>query len=267
MFASLFGRSLHGKKMVTEFMDVNPLIIDKNLPLEKLSKLVTKEADLHMNDDFIITDDGRYAGVGTVMRLLQKITDLQIRNARHANPLTLLPGTVPLNERLDTLVREGANFIVCYFDLDNFKPFNDAYGFSKGDEAIKLTAQILVESHNKECDFVGHIGGDDFITLFLSADWMAHCEFILKRFESEIIQLYDKQHLMGGGLWSKDRRGKKSFYPIMSLSIGAVEISPKNFDSYHDVASMASNAKAMAKKMNGNSLFVDRRYKKSPDYP
>lgn len=262
MFASRYGRELYGKKPIAAFMDRTPLIVDKDLPLEKLSKLLTKEAELHINDDFIITDNGRYAGVGTVMRLLQKITELQIHNARYANPLTLLPGTVPINERLDALLQESQNFTVCYCDLDNFKPFNDAYGYSKGDEAIRLLAQILVESGNKECDFVGHIGGDDFLVIFLSPDWEMRCQTVLRRFEREVIELYGAPDKVAGGLWSKGRRGEMSFYSIMSLSIGAVEIGPRSKHSHHDIATMASNAKILAKSMEGNALFVDRRQQK-----
>lgn len=263
MYASRYGCDLYGKKSIAAFMDSTPLIIDKDLSLEKLSKLLTNEAETHVNDDFIITDNGRYAGVGTVMRLLQKVTDLQIYNARYANPLTLLPGTVPINEHLDTLLQESQNFTVCYCDLDNFKPFNDAYSYSRGDEAIRLLAQILVESSNKECDFVGHIGGDDFLVIFLSPDWEKRCQTILQRFEREAIDLYDAPDKVAGGLWSKGRRSEMSFYGIMSLSIGAVEIGSGSQYSHHDIATMSSSVKAVAKNIEGNALFVDRRHKNS----
>lgn len=263
MFASRYGRELYGKKPIAVFMDHTPLIVDKDLPLERLSKLLTKEAELHINDDFIITDNGRYAGVGTVMRLLQQITDLQIHNARYANPLTLLPGTVPINERLDELLQARRNFAVCYCDLDNFKPFNDTYSYSKGDEAIRLLAQILVESSDKECDFVGHIGGDDFLVIFLSPDWEVRCQTVLRRFEREIAGLYDAPDKIAGGLWAKGRRGEMNFYSMMSLSVGAVEIYPGSQHSHHDIAAMASNAKLLAKNIDGNALFVDRRQRKS----
>jgi diguanylate cyclase (GGDEF)-like protein len=97
--------------------------------------------------------------------LLRLISTLQMNAARYANPLTLLPGNTPICEQIDLLIQASASFVVCYLDLDHFKPFNDVYGFQKGDEVIQLTARLI----SKACgmfDFVGHIGGDDFIVLF-----------------------------------------------------------------------------------------------------
>ena len=104
VLASRYGRDLHGKKPVSHFMERRPLIVDKSLPLEKLSKLVTSEDDVYLSDEFIITSKGRYLGMSMIVQLLKKITDLQVRNARYSNPLTFLPGSVPINERLDSLL-------------------------------------------------------------------------------------------------------------------------------------------------------------------
>ncbi|MEW6352711.1 MAG: GGDEF domain-containing protein [Pseudomonadota bacterium] len=259
LYASRYGRDLYGKKSIAQFMDTQPLIVDKDMPLEKLSRLVANEMEWRINDDFIITGDGRYMGMGTLLRLLQKITDLQVHNARYANPLTLLPGTVPLHERIDKLLHDERCFTACYCDLDNFKPFNDSYGYDRGDEVIKYLAQLLVETSDRQRDFVGHIGGDDFIILFLSGDWWERCASILRRFERDIPEFYQDKHRAEGGLTARDRRGGDVFYPIMTLSIGAVEIIPSRFGSHHDIAVAASAAKAMAKQMNGNALFVERR--------
>lgn len=259
IFSSRYGRELHGKKPITRFMDKKPLIVDQNLPLEKLSKLVTSESELQMNDEFIITARGQYTGVGTLTGLLRKITDLQVRNARYANPLTLLPGSVPINECLDSLLQKRWAFVMCYCDLDNFKPFNDIYGYARGDEAIKLLANILVEHAHDKHDFVGHIGGDDFIMVFLSQDWQQRCRSILQRFEREILRLYDAGHCAAGGMWAKDRRGHELFYPIMSLSIAAVEAPSGHFSTHHEISARAGEIKHQAKSMSGNSLFIDRR--------
>lgn len=264
LYANRYGRELYGKKPIMQFMDHHPLIVDKYLPLEKLSKLIINEAELHTNDDFIITDNGRYSGMGTLLKLLQKITDLQIRNARYANPLTLLPGTVPLNERLDILLEEKRHFAVCYCDLDNFKPFNDVYGYDKGDEVIKFLAQRLIEGCDKELDFVSHIGGDDFICVFLVPDWQERCHAILQGFETGVAGFYESDHQAAGGLSAEDRRGNKVFHPIISLSIGAVEVLPDSFHAHHDISVRTSSAKAMAKKIVGNALFIERRHGGKP---
>ncbi len=259
VYASRYGRELHGKKPIARFMDKKPLIVDQNLPLEKLSKLVTSESGMQMNDEFIITARGQYVGVGTLIDLLRKITDLQVRNARYANPLTLLPGSVPINECLDGLLQKRWGFVLCHCDLDNFKPFNDVYGYTRGDEVIKLLADILVEHAHDKHDFVGHIGGDDFIAAFLSQDWQQRCRSILQRFEREIPRFYDAEHRAAGGMWAKDRRGHELFHPLMSLSIAAVEAPAGRFSSHHEISARVSEIKHLAKSMSGNSLFIDRR--------
>jgi diguanylate cyclase (GGDEF)-like protein len=99
---------------------------------------------------------------------MREITQMQIHAARYANPLTQLPGNVPINEHIDRLLESGTRFWVCYFDLDHFKPFNDVYGYRRGDDVIQLTGNILTSNCDPDRDFVGHIGGDDFMVLFQS---------------------------------------------------------------------------------------------------
>ena len=125
IMASRYGRDLHGRSPIRNYMDKKPLIVECEMPLEEFSKILTGCLHHSLRDDFIIVDQGKYLGTGTVIDLLRKVTDLQIRNARYANPLTLLPGNVPITERLTQLLEERQEFWLCHFDLDNFKPFND----------------------------------------------------------------------------------------------------------------------------------------------
>ena len=149
---------------------------------------------------------------------------------------------------------------MCYCDIDNFKPFNDACGYSQGDEAIKLLARILVESAHKRRDFVGHIGGDDFVIIFLSQNWQQRCQAIIDSFASEVVELYAEEERAAGGVWSKDRRGHKIFYPTMTLSLAAVEATQGRLTSHHEIAARISEVKGQAKSIAGNSLFIDRRH-------
>src|SRR5690606_29313798 len=142
-----------------------PLIVDHQISLQKLGHLITESRPQHLSDGFIITERGRYIGVGTGFDLIREITQMQIHAARYANPLTQLPGNVPINEHIEALVDSEATFSVCYVDLDHFKPFNDLYSYRKGDEAIQITAGLLRAHTDPGCDFVGHIGGDDFIVV------------------------------------------------------------------------------------------------------
>lgn len=262
IFLSNFGRELHGKKPATLFMDLKPLIIEEELLLEHASRLVTGRMDRFSDPHaFIIARDGRYSGLGWTMDLLEKITDLRVHDARYANPLTLLPGNVPIQDRIEAALKSRRPFAVAYCDLDHFKPFNDVYGYQKGDQIIQRVGQILTAHADQEWDFVGHIGGDDFIVIFESPDWRARCERILELFGQTAPHFYTEDDQLQGGIKAVDRRGQKQFFPLLSLSIGVVQPDLNDCRSHHDVAALATEAKHQAKLLSGNSLFVERRYR------
>jgi diguanylate cyclase (GGDEF)-like protein len=257
-FARPYQRELYGKKSCTAFMDPEPLIVDRNISIQDLSRLLARD-QRHVSLGFIFTENGLYCGVGTSQNLIHEITEMQIQSARYANPLTGLPGNTPIDERIDMLLAGQEPFCICYFDLDNFKPFNDVYGFSMGDAMIQMTAKIIAEEVNADLDFVGHIGGDDFIVLFCSADWEERCRAMLKRFEIGAMSFFSPQDTERGGYVTENRRGEKEFHNLTTLSIGAVPVKPGIFNSHRDVAVVASESKKMAKKSHGNSLFVNQR--------
>ncbi|CAN5384879.1 bifunctional diguanylate cyclase/phosphodiesterase [soil metagenome] len=259
-FARLYQRELYGKKPCTVFMDPAPLIADKDTTLQDLSQIVVDADRHHLFNGFIITGDGLYMGMGTGHDLMREITQMQINAARYANPLTLLPGNVPINEHIDRLVENGARFHACYADLDHFKPFNDVYGYRRGDDVIQLAGRILSGHSDPDRDFVGHIGGDDFIVLFQDEDWELRCEEILAAFAAVIPEHFSADDRERGGYMSEDRRGQKVFHPLITLSLGVVRIEPGQFSSHHQVATAAAIAKKQAKKIPGNSLFIDRRH-------
>ena len=258
-FARPFRRELYGRKSCTMFMNPNPLLVDKEISIQDLSQLVVAEGQHYLADGFIITDRGHYAGFGTGHDLMREITKLQISAARYANPLTMLPGNVPIYEHIDRLLHSKIQFFACYCDLDHFKPFNDVYGYRKGDDIIQLTAKILSEICDPELDFVGHIGGDDFVCLFQSADWEHRCRLALARFAEAIPVLFKPKHVINGGYFSENRQGQKVFHPLISLSIGAVVIEPGIFSSHQAISTLTTDAKKQAKNLPGNSLFVERR--------
>ena len=260
ILASRFGRDLQGDKPVAQLMQTHPLCIEKDMPVEQLSQLITNDTWQQHGNHFIITENNHYIGVGMITDLLKLITELQIRNARYANPLTLLPGNVPINEHIEHLIAEKKQFSACYFDLDNFKPFNDLYGYSRGDMVIRLVSEVLQNFCNPECDFIGHIGGDDFMVVFRSRDWEQRCRHILDNFASQVMALYDEAHQRDGGIRAHDRKGNEVFYPITSLSIGATRFNANNCHcTQHDISILAAEAKKQAKKIGGNSLFINRR--------
>jgi len=258
-FARPYLRELHGKNACTLFMDPKPMITDKDTSLQELSQAIVEADRHHLFNGFIITANGQYLGMGTGHDLMREITQMQISAARYANPLTLLPGNVPINEHIDDLLHSGVRFVACYVDLDYFKPFNDAYGYRKGDDVIQLTGRTLTAHCDPERDFVGHIGGDDFIILFQSEDWEERCQAILAAFGAAIPEHFSVDDCERGGYISEDRRGRKVFYALVSASLGVVKVEPGQYYTHHQIATAAAEAKKQAKKINGNSLFVERR--------
>jgi len=258
LFSSRYGLELYGKQAIKSFISDTPFSVDKNTPIEVASKQLT--TSMCGDKAFVITDGGHYFGVATVLDLLEEMTRQQIQNAQHANPLTLLPGSVPINNYINRLIAEQSPFCVGYFDLDNFKPFNDVYGYNAGDEIIKAVADTLSQHIPSDAGMIGHIGGDDFIVIFTCPDWFERCENILSTFKHIVPDFYAGQDAEIGGFYSEDRLGQKCFFPLLSLSAGLVDAeSTCQCQSHVDIADMASEAKKQAKKLAGNSFFIDRR--------
>jgi diguanylate cyclase (GGDEF)-like protein len=258
-FARPYRHELYGKKPCSKFMDSAPLVVDKNISIQELSAIIVEAERHHLANGFIITDNGYYLGMGTGHDLVREITEMQMTAARYANPLTQLPGNVPIDEQIEHLLQSETPFYACYCDLDHFKPFNDVYGFHKGDELIKLTGELLSEFCDPALDFIGHVGGDDFIILFQSADWEERCQQILKMFGECVLEFFNVEDRERGGYVTEDRQGKRMFHPLTSLSLGVVKVTPEMFTSLHQVAAAAADAKKQAKKIPGNSLFMERR--------
>lgn len=258
-FARPYLRELYGRRPCTMLMDSAPLIIDKDTSLQELSQTMVEAERHHLSNGFIITDQGRYLGMGSGQDLMRELTQMQITAARYANPLTLLPGNVPINEHIEYLLQSGTRFCACHADLDHFKPFNDIYGYRSGDDVIQMTARILSAHCDHSLDFIGHVGGDDFIILFQSHDWEERCRAILEAFGLAVSAHYSATDRERGGYVSEDRNGKPIFHPIVSLSIGAVHVEPGVFESHYQISTAVAEAKKEAKKITGNSLFIERR--------
>ena len=263
-FARPYRRELYGRRACSQFMDTSPLIVDHAISIQELGRLLSRSAHRHLADGFIVTEDGRYIGLGSSHDLMALITEMQIRSARYANPLTQLPGNVPIDEHITRLLESGVHFVTAYCDLDRFKPYNDVYGYRQGDDLIRLLADTLVRHCDGSTDFVGHIGGDDFIVLFQSKDWLARCERVLADFDERSRALYPAEAIACGGILTEDRRGQRQLHALPTLSIGIVTVEPGCYHSHHEIAAAAAEAKKQAKKVMHGSLFIERRRQAAP---
>jgi diguanylate cyclase (GGDEF)-like protein len=258
-FARPFHRELFSKKPCHTLMQPAQLIVEHTDSVQDVARRVSSSEQHALADCFIVTRDGSYLGIGSNRELMSLITDMQIRSARYANPLTQLPGNVPINEHIERLVASNTPFVACYADIDHFKPYNDVYGFRRGDDVILMLAQTLSEIIDPRADFLGHIGGDDFMLLFQSTDWEVRCQQALHLFDSRIRHLIEPQHQSANGFTAENRRGERVFHPLPALSLGCLPVSLGSCHSHHEVAAGVSAAKAQAKKLQGSSLFVERR--------
>lgn len=182
--------------------------------------------------------------------------------ATEVNPLTRLPGNAVISEEIDSRIGKREPFAVAWADLDNFKAFNDRYGFARGDRMILDTAEILRESldrHGHPEDFLGHVGGDDFVIVSSVDRSVQIAEHAAEIFRARIPSLYDLEDRARGYIRAVDRNGKESRYPIAGISIAVVQSSGQRFQNVLQVAEAASEMKRRAKADPGSGVVVDRR--------
>ena len=259
-FARPFRREIYGRKPCSALMDPEPLVMDHTITVQEAGQILSSSAHHHMLDGFVVTEEGRYVGMGGTQALMSLITDMQIRAARYANPLTQLPGNVPINEHIDRLLNGQHIFVACYCDLDHFKPYNDTYGYRRGDQVIQFLGEILRKYCDRRMDFVGHVGGDDFVLVLQSDGWQETVTQAIQRFDEGVKSFAADEHLSQGGYWGEDRRGQPVFHSLPTLSIGVVVVEPGLFQSHHEVSAAISSAKKQAKKKgDGTGLFIERR--------
>jgi diguanylate cyclase (GGDEF)-like protein len=208
-------------------------------------------------DDYILKPFDPLELLARVKRTLRRAQDM-----KDLQPLTGLPGNVPIMEEVQRRIATGTQFALLHIDLDNFKAFNDHYGFMRGDQAIKLMARILSDaaiSQGATGLFTGHIGGDDFAAVCEADVAESFAKEIIRRFDEAVPALYDPKDAEKGLISIQDRRGELQDYPIMTISIGIASNSNREIDSHILASEIATELKQLAKRTEGSSLAIDRR--------
>lgn len=191
-----------------------------------------------------------------------KNTFARIDRNRSANPLTGLPGNLEIQAELNSRIEKALPFAVIYADLDNFKAYNDVYGFANGDIAIKMTADILtnqVRDFGDSTDFIGHIGGDDFVLITNPERAELLCTEIIFEFDKRIRTIYSKQDIEAGCIFTFNRKGERMDFPIMSISLALVTNELRTFETHLQVAEVAAELKKQAKQLPGSNFVKDMR--------
>lgn len=264
LFTNPYSHALHSRSKVGEIADRQWLGVTQETPLEALSQRITDVRGLQQEDFVIVDGEGRYRGMGNIIDLLREITAIQVRQARNANPLTGLPGNILIQETLAERLSQGRALVAVFADLDNFKAYNDGYGYAEGDRMILALSRLLLARLGDADDFLGHVGGDDFMLLLGGDDWRATCEAILADFAALVPDFYRPEHRAAGGLVCENRRGESVFHPLVSLSLAARPVAAGEALAPPQLAAELSELKAQAKRRPGNSLFVDRRHHPRP---
>lgn len=181
---------------------------------------------------------------------------------RRVSPLTGLPGNVQIQTELKKRLLKKEKFAIMYLDLDNFKSYNDLYGFTKGDEMIKFTAKTIAKNiHNSdsESSFVGHIGGDDFIVIVAKTDYEKLCKDIIKEFDEKVLDYFSKEDAQRGYVEVANRRGIMEQFPLTSISIGVVDVDETRFKNTLEIGEVGAQVKHIAKTTMGSSYVINRR--------
>jgi len=231
---------------------------------DTISRAMTERKGLCAFDPALMTQDGIYCGLLSVITLLKRMTDIRIEQAFDSNPLSRLPGNNSINREMDMRLQQGKAFILVYADLDSFKAFNDHYGYERGDRVIQLVANIFKDVISGS-DFIGHIGGDDFVMLLEADAWRQKVEMALHRFSLESALMYHTDDRERGFIVAENRQGQSMHFALMSLSMAVVPCEPGLYDSHITVAEVASEVKHLAKKEAGNSIVVNRRSMNTSD--
>lgn len=260
--SSRYGVSLYYHRPVSCIMDGKPLIAEVDHSVEELAKFAMNREDDKIYDDIIVTENGVFIGTISIRTMLNYIAELQVQIAMGANPLTGLPGNVAIEQEISSRAAKNMRSSLIYIDLDNFKVYNDVYGFENGDRVILFTADTIkraVEITGGPNDFIGHVGGDDFVIISEQSHSQRICQSISEIFEQEIQKLYTEEDRQCGYIVGKGRDGVRREYPFVSVSIGIIDCEFKTPFTMDDLSRRVAEIKKYAKSISGNSYVKDRR--------
>lgn len=255
LLSGQFGLPLYWNRAVGKIMDAHPMIVDESVPIDQVSQMAMSREPDKLYDAVIVTRDGAIAGIVFVRAMLEWVTRTRMELAQSANPLTGLPGNEIIRRELIRRLAEGRPFAIWYADLDHFKWYNDQYGFHRGDEVIRYTADVLTgavreyDQHNAGDSFVGHVGGDDFIVLTAYEDPVAAARQVLSRFENGVSAFVAK-----GGKPVSDRMGQPVDAAGLSLSLSLLLFEASEGWTPEAVSERSAHLKKQSKQMKGNSL-------------
>lgn len=209
-------------------------------------------------DDYVVKPFEPQELVARVTGVLRRTSQM-----RDLSPLTRLPGNFRISEVIEKLVQSSeVPFAVLYADLNDFKSYNDHYGFLRGDEVIKFTARVVTEAlaaRPAEPEFAGHVGGDDFVVITAPDNAEALAQDVIDRFDRGIRELYDPEDLARGYVEVADRQGRTHRHPFVGISVGIVTNEHRSLGTQWEASAIATEMKSHAKRRGRSAYEIDRR--------
>ncbi|CAH2214507.1 GGDEF domain-containing protein [Tepidibacter aestuarii] len=265
MLAKQYGFAVYSKRPIELTMDKSPLIVEYYTPINKVLEVAMARDDDKVYDNIIVTKGYNYGGIVSIRELVKYSNTLEKNYARELNPLTGLPGNAIINRVLSDTVKynNNNNSYIFYFDLDNFKIYNDIYGFENGDNIIKLTADIIknnIKTLFPFNSFVGHIGGDDFVAVVEDSrdDCETLCKNIILEFDQKVLDFFCEKDINNVYIESEGRNGKKTVFNLTSISIAGLYKNLYNFKDADSLAQHMSIIKKKVKKIPHSSYIIEK---------
>lgn len=254
-----YGYALFANRPIIHIMDKHPLYVSYETTIEVASKLAMNRITENLYDYIVVLKDNKYYGIVTVKDLLEKTIELEVNYAKHLNPLSGLPGNVLIEQKLEELLQRTIPYTILYIDIDNFKIYNDIYGFEKGDRMLEFLSRIIYEAVQEECrfpHFIGHIGGDDFVVAVEGYDIKKLSDAIIDKFQKGINDFYSQEHLQSKFIVAKNRYGREEQYNLVTLSIAGVTNKYKTFIDVYELTEYASKIKKKCKEIWNNCCCI-----------
>lgn len=245
-----YGFSLNQKKKISTIMDKEYMKVEYQTPISTVSYLAMERENRKLYDMIVVTKEDKYYGTVTIRDLVKKATEIDLTQAKNQNPLSGLPGNIIIEQNIQRVLNQK-EYTIMYFDIDNFKAFNDVYGFENGDLVIKILAEKLIKNIGKN-DFAGHIGGDDFVVILNHHHYENIVYDIMNSFEEDTFQLYSKKDQEQGGIITTNRHGELEKYPFISVTIAAITNKDNLFSNPDEISKKLAFLKKKGKQRNGS---------------